>query len=513
VTVPYFQWKVLMLDDEPSGIRDTLQILSEKGFVVTATGASPSDLGEHSSNFDGVNFAFCDMKWDNFGSGAAEIEITYLPPPRMVPKATYIQQWVTAVQFWSGPNTPTAEGGDQWPKSKISLDDIGVWLAALVANLNPDVKIILYSRTLEIQSGGPLAALGRFPHAQFEVLPKTLNQPLSLNEFWPHLADLQRHWLSERRELRQWLMADVIIPQLIGHPLVEREFQALRGSGRAKYAAKYFFPNAVAEGNVDVLALSGLLPARTGLSAWEEASLEHIKHALRRWLDSPDGLDKVEVSQALIERCYESGEVGIPIARALEAGRMLDGEAHDALTRALSICEATLAGREKDLIALCSEYGGETTYEPTVTVFRPGSESNHDKINPRLPFDYHVLRSAIHHLDVNSQSYGGSEHRFVAVISDRQLQLTWTDNSRGFDSWEDFIAKLAESARKRRGYRGIPFAILFGLRYKASLISVLLNNGEWHNLWSVDGAPTDAPTKDSAGTAKFGMTWVFGTAK
>jgi hypothetical protein len=498
MTLPNFQWNVLILDDNPgdAGIKATITQLRERDFIANELGARPSDLA--TSDLRNVDFVFCDMKWDNFKSGAGEIAKTFIPRSLGDDVTGFINQWVDAVRYWAGPNAPTGETTLEWPRAPITDADIGLWLAALMATLNDGIQVILYSGFDEIGSDGALAALGRFPRPQFEVLLKgKQNQPLELRAFWPFLETLQKRWLTARRELRQWLMADLVIPVLLGRTPVDREFQSLRGTEKITYRANYFFPNAVVGNALCLTTLSGFLDFKPGLTPWEETSVEDLKHDIKSALTRLSGKLDQASHRALIERCYECGEVGIPIARILESA------GDDQLKRALAACGAILANRESDLLALCAEYGGGTVYDVSASVFRPGTKRDRDKTNPPLRFDYHVLRSAVHALKLNADKYGSTRNRLDAVISSTELTITWLDNSAGFPTWDVFKNKVEESVERGGGYRGIPLAILFGLRYRASRISVLTSDREWHSLWPSNGSSVSEKSLDYS----FGMRW------
>jgi hypothetical protein len=129
-----------------------------------------------------------------------------------------------------------------------------------------------------------------------------------------------------------------------------------------------------------------------------------------------------------------------------------------------------------------------------------------------LPFEYFRVRRVIDALRHNAENHNAngrwSLDAHIAKEDDGEVvTLTWVDQSEGFANWDSFKVKILTSMDEKGEPRGVPLAILFGLRFKAIRIEVLLKDRIWRVLYpeksALDGT---IPSSDSW---TFGMRWIF----
>ncbi len=502
-----FKWKVLILDDvNPLGNKnyDTAQILNGYGLDAHVLGFPLSGVSEHFELLFGVDFAYCDLHWEIPSVG----EEAFLP--QNAPnedRHRYIEQWVEAVSYWTDqPNPPKASTESVWPKGRIEYADAGLWIAAMLKNASPNAQIILYSSHPEIARSGPLAPIGLFSGSPFHVETKLSSEPLPLYPLEDLLKSAQKDRLK-RPDLRRWFLADVLMRRLAGQQPKERELQSLHGTEKLTFKAELFFPNFKDASRFELKDVRDLLEFGSDLSVWQRSGLEDLKHRMERVLESGTSVENDKI-HSLISYCYDCGEAGEPIGVALQTKDKSENTKR--VREALSFCRSALASRESDLLSLCEEHDGTLAYNESASLYEPGSELSEDRTNPILPFQYYYLRRSVNALAANALDHkqtGGLSTRLEAVVGDHVLTVTWLDNSVGFPSLKDFEAALVESMDTSGAYRGIPLGILFGLRYNAVRIEVLIRgDSNWHSLWPCEEILV---TKSSTPDMSFGLRWTF----
>lgn len=511
-SVKPFRWKVIVLDNlsTDDGIQETVKILSELQLDVEAWGETVSDLWDHHERLQRVDFALCDMNWTN-SSHATESFLPKGPFPRGADpneQKAFVEQWVRAIRYWlSQGKSPTQLA---WPRSNINPDDFGLWLAALIETVSPMAQIILYSAAPKVGETGPLAAIGRFRDTPFAVIRKDDGRPIPLERFWELLSGVQARYLLDRPDLRRWFLTKVLMRTLADRPPEQSDMRALTGSDKVTFKAELFFPNLTKAGKfvLDIGKVQAFLTFGSEMTAWQESALYGLEHRLKTIL-TKTRLSTVAVSDEewsdLTFRADECGEAGKAICAVLESQVTPPCKK---LETALNLCHAALSSREHDLIMLCSERSGSVSYDPQAVVYPPGVEPDENRTNPRLPFQYYYLRRSVDALYEN-----GSEHKtgtrltskLNARISADELEISWLDDSKGFDSWDAFKNELVASMDRKGAYRGFPLAVLFGLRYNAKKIEVLIRDERsWRTLWPITGTKID-----SSADAKFGIRWTF----
>lgn len=501
-----FKWKVLILDDsDPSVIKivDTVKELSKCGLQAEVLGRPVNGIWENHEVLLGVDFAFCDMRWDI----ADYEEESFLPDSEFIQNhQAYVKQWLKALCYWID-QTDLPTKTDTWPRGKIEADHAGLWIAAMLKQSSRDAQIILYSRDPQIAALGPLAAIARFPDTSFQVMTKLPTEPLLVAPLERLLKQQQRERLR-RPDLRRWFLADVLMRSLVGGQPKERDLQSLHGKDKLTFKAELFFPNFKAPGQFKAEDVQDLLEFfGSDLTPWQRSGLHGMEHRLKGLLKAAQAISDQEV-RSLISECYACGEAGEPLGVVLQRA---SGSADRAQTlkEALILCRSALASRESDLITLCAEHNGSVSYDESAATYAPGVEGDNDRTNPELPFQYYYLRHSVDHLFFNAsanKTTGRLTRQLSAHISGSTCRITWLDDSDGFDSWDGFREKLVESMDHGGEYRGLPIGILFGLRYNAQLIEVLIKGaGRWHTLWPIDSQQAEV----SGMSMSFGLRWTF----
>jgi len=505
-----FRWKVVVLDDEapnPDCVRD----LTDFGVSAIALGNPIEGLWAAADLFVGVDFCFCDMNWKNEGEESQSGKALSIPIDLGEDRALFVKEWVAAIRHWAKATTTGLP--NEWPREHVDDDDFGLWLAAMVKRLSPAAMIILFS-AYDITRKGPLAAIGRFPDTPFTVFGKAGANPVPVDFFRRPLKQAQAKWLRERLDIQRWFLSGVMIPSLAGLEPETADILSLQDKKeKVTFRAESFFPNFVQNGKFNAQGTEIFLEfLGPDMPVWQEVAMHALQHRLRRLqVTSPTEIREEDLRE-LDSLCNECGEAGESV-RAVVQDRQDNRLADDCnwLNEASKLCAVALASREEDLISLCKENRGAITYGESAQTFKPSTEVI-EKTNPRLPFQYHYLRRSVNALSDNAagnrknSSSGPSISCLNAHIDSGELTITWLDDSIGFRDFELFKEKLRESVKGKGSYRGIPLAILFGLRFNALQIEILINGLQWHTLWPCGGGVVQNSLNQNMG---FGFRWTF----
>lgn len=513
-----FRWRVVVLDDDRIK-EEFVTRMMEFGVEVYSLGRPIESVLAAAESLAGAHFVYCDMQWDDFAKqGDPKVPLSVPDSFGGIPEK-FVKEWIEAIRYWAADTAPPLnQARKEWPRVAIDKDHVGLWLAAMVRHLSPKAVIILYSSHPEIAAEGELAAIGRFPDTPFAVETKDPDHPLPIENFKDVLRTAQKRYLNERPDLRGWFLSRVLIPTIAGGAPQPADLTNVGGHKNEKvtFSVQTFFPNFIKEGQFDPTGMDHLLDfLGKDMPVWQEAALHSLKHELLDLRDRTSGA-ATEGAQAITDSlCNECGEAGILIRNRLDEYFNLIGRKDSSyLDEALQICHASLSSRESDLVELCRSYGGEVVYRDSAEDFQPGLEDENKK-NPQLPFQYFLLRRTVDALMDNARKWTPplpilTNHKLETEIDATELTIMWSDNSRGFATMQNFKENLQKSAEKG-AMRGLPLAVLFGLRFSAIRIEVLIRGEgdrgpEWHTLWPY-GANSIRTAKDE--TKSFALRWAF----
>lgn len=514
-----FRWKVVVLDDERIK-EDSIEKMEAFGVDVSALGRPKESLLTAGMSVVGAHFVYCDMNWKFLGRAGDPSKPLSIPDSVGSLPDKFVQDWIAAVRYWTAETAPELNPArKEWPRARILEDHIGLWLAAMVKHLSPSAVIILYSSHPQVAGTGELAAIGRFPDTPFEVETKDPEDPLPIENFKELLKTAQKQYLNARPDLRSWFLSDVLIRTIAGAKPVSAELMNVgaQKNERATFTAESFFPNFFTEAQFNPAGMNDLLEFLSrDMPVWQETALHSLNHKLLELKEAKKDAITEGDSLVVCSLCNECGEAGILIRNMLDKHFQAIGAKESPwLDEGLQICHASLSSRETDLIKLCRAYGGSAVYQEAAQDFEPGQEDE-SKTNPQLPFQYFFLRRAVDALMHNARNYAAPDpilpaKKLEAEIDANTLAIAWSDNSQGFVNMQEFTRKLRESVTDKGSMRGLPLALLFGLRFNAIRIEVLIRDsggsaGNWHTLWPYGDYSIRKTIDDRI---SFGFRWTF----
>ena len=514
-----FRWKVVVLDDDRIK-EDSIRKMTAFGVDVLTLGKPKESLFAAGESVIGAHFVYCDMNWRDFGKDGDPKKPLSIPDSVGGVPGKFVKDWIEAIRYWTAESVPPLNPArKEWPRDRIGEDHVGLWFAAMVRHLSPKAVIILYSSHPEVAGTGELAAIGRFPDTPFAVETKDPEEPLPVENFKELLKSAQKQYLNARPDLRRWFLSDVLIRTIAGAKPVPAELMNVgaQKNERVTFTAESFFPNFITEAQFNPTGINDLLEFLSrDMPVWQEAALHSLKHKLLELKEAKKDAITEGDPRIASSLCNECGEAGILIRNMLEKHfQALGAKDSPWLSEGLQICQASLSSRETDLIELCRTFGGKVVYKDSAHDFQPGLEDE-SKTNPQLPFQYFLLRRAVDALMDNARKYAAPfpilpTKKLEAEIDANTLAIAWSDNSRGFVTMQEFTNSLRESVTDKSSMRGLPLAVLFGLRFNAVRIEVLIRgegdcSGHWQTLWPYG----DNSIRETNGeTTSFAFRWTF----
>ena len=447
-----FRWTVVLLDDAPNAewLPKSVKKLVEAGLnckVVTTLHFDANNV----ALFQVTDLFVVDMQWlgyEKYVASPAPLDLgSSLPwtPNR-------VQNWIATIGAALFGVFPSP-GPEVFPRAKIEVNDVGLWLGALFLRMQPYARLVFFTAKDSVKDNSTLGALQVYPRSAFKVQAKDTRESLGLDSLAQDLEALQRRALQRRPDLREWVRRDLILKSLLGAAPGEIIRPTLHSTGeKLVFKAELFFPQfACQNGTMLSRTLANLVPKEAPISEWEVILLEDIFH----------GLDRIETVvpsdkklQKLKDACESLGRKGKRILPFIEELRYEPNLAQNAKT-ARGFVRQTL----KANCTALSEF--ITDQKHCEGVFVCGGCG--DRV---LPFSLLDLNDVILVLCRNTEKYGGSSGTISAQCSDQGIELTWSDDSSGFGSRDEFDRKVVTSFEKGF-YRGIPLALEFAIKYGA----------------------------------------------
>lgn len=529
-----FQWTIALLDDEPASadVAKAVRQLEEVGLrIVKASNAD--EFLAHADALAGCHLGLVDVKWLTFDTQDGlwdQAQVDLADERQMVSS----DAWVRAIAYWFKESkrqitSHVSPNDERWPKAPIFDVQVGIWLGACLSHLNYAVKVILWSGSSQISLAGDFAALGAFKGAAFRVVNKDPQGPLARLEVWRVLEDLQRQALR-RNDLHEWFLSHVLIPLVLDlEPLVKRAVPAFSddADGKVDLHPESFFPQLQSEAHLTVFFAEGkenkqwrrqylarfLRDRGERLEHWQRVYLQGARHILK---NIPGDADRAVVARETArarDTCVYAGYVGDTVADRLEgiereavSGNDAGSDLRRGLDETLALLEDLFEPGEESLERLCREFGGQMSYECGIDA---------DRLGARLPFGLLDARAAAVVLRDNALAQGcrsdgavlAAKIIEVAEGEAEELQLEWTDQSKGFSSYSEFCTAVHRSISMKGSSRGLALPVLLGIRHRALETEVFIKGA---GAWTMLGEPhrTAAETR----TLGFGLRWRFSYA-
>jgi hypothetical protein len=510
-SVPSFQWKAVILDDdtgESSVAGLCRQLCPYCGSALRKYDETnlANELGQANTPCD---IALVDMNWvmklEDPGCDASEISLptpeecddVFLrnifgrdetgdlgPGPYLAARVGVIERWLFALQ--AAICLPEDDEGCRWLKGPLGYDNVGLWLGPMLSWLEPDAEVAFYSGAAQRMVRSPsVAPWLRWRDLEFSVLPKN-----SEGTDWDGLLPVFRR--AQAKYLRQWpvrLWAQQVWLHLwlIGEEglpvLPDGLFRTMRDGRAQEYSVlpyKFFPQLRVVSDRTKLLEdLRQLVFART--FRVDQCTVQRANHALRHVKSDPaSGYWRRSAAEAmaslgllgdvshLSHLSHEREEQLIDYAQALYS-----------LRNAVPCMRIyTGCGSAED-----EHFGYDRIFEdawlPTDTLF---------------PVRLHEWKSVVDALRSNAEGdfsiAESADHVCVSFLG-----------AGGFCSIGAFCEAVKQSLVKHQQdgeNAGLLFVLLFALQHGADSIEVLIKS-EWHDLLS------ENQPHDHSGAESFGL--------
>lgn len=525
-----FRWSVCILDDQPGhpDVKDIETVLKRAEFVVYSYGGSDYSFLSPKAKTLGIvdsHFFFVDMQWDPTASSGGFLCAT----PRF-DSAMHSGQMETELESFAAglARRPEIKPGGTRPEPNPDLpyNSLGVWIACAVSYLNPAGKLYFYSGHDELQRDKLTSVLLKFQSPPVRLLPKSERHTI-MEFIETDLQSWQRQVFEYSDEAYQWFVGKVLLQVMLGQnpaPALVGQLYPSDAVGKWQLKAELFFPqwDQWSEGGNRIDHLAKYLRRRNfQRPEHERMSLSETRHIVAYCQEEfQKGRKSKELELEMdraIKKSYGAGLSGERIRPELEAAR--NHLTRATLETAARACYRASSNTLADLYEYCAEIRkrfGESNsrYECGDLAVKPVWKSTGDTASiptePPAPFDVSHLRHACDALEINGKKNLPKGVLFscsLHVLDDGEfLAIEFEDNSIGFATEAEFVAKVLESLTKRRGSidDGLPLVLTFGAFYSLDKLSVKLNTGQWVQLF-----PRKVCSGAVSAAGGFGVRWLF----
>ena len=208
-----FAWHCVILDDQLASVAGISGALTKFGLQCAlgppndAERPAMASLGEHlACELMAADVVLIDMQWETVGRNGKDKDAVAILREGIRGSIERFKAWCVAHAFAERPRL--SDPGD---------DQVGYVLGAAISQLNSHARLVFVS-SLEPSKWSPIVTSLQF----FEPAPYAISFKESvstqIDDVKKALLGLQRLLVAQNREVRRWLIAQVLLPVSLGLP-------------------------------------------------------------------------------------------------------------------------------------------------------------------------------------------------------------------------------------------------------------------------------------------------------